>query len=252
MKLIDEHNVENTKKLLFAVTVDQKIEINNTFTLTKWKDVVGYLNKSQLHCLMVINVNKFKNFVSGFSITFEYSFDQEYYYIPKLTARDICFGINSDLINAFIVKKYQEMFFEGAKRFKAITGYISLEVSRPGASPNTSTYENMLDLKYHEHSPKFDEFVRGYYWGNIISKKHIEKLGGVSSVIKYSPGIVKKLSENMFYLQLADDVFNFTYEQLRELKSFFKPVLKEEQSISKIKYEMYIKKNPYYARLIFD
>ena len=91
---------------------------------------------------------------------------------------------------------------------------------------------NKIDLIYQD-SRKYDHLARGYYWGNILTEKHIEALGGEEAFVANVPHhILEKLPMKdgrlAYYIQLTPNVFFFEPEKYLALKDYLKPILPPE------------------------
>ena len=91
---------------------------------------------------------------------------------------------------------------------------------------------NGLDLIFQD-SRKYDHLARGYYWGNILTEKHIEALGGEETFVANVPHhILEKLPMKdgrlAYYIQLTPNVFFFEPEKYLALKDYLKPILPPE------------------------
>lgn len=109
---------------------------------------------------------------------------------------------------------------------KGIVGYITVDYLRPNAFRTASPYEEFAGLAYVCAAREFRSKVRGYYWGNLLSKGHINLLGGEEVLTKAPVYLVKDL-ENGYYLQLTEDINHIDREKLAQLKEFLKPLLPE-------------------------
>lgn len=90
-------------------------------------------------------------------------------------------------------------------------------------------YEDAVGRSFVEGARECREWARGYYWGNFLSRVHIERLGGIDRVLKEAPcHLVEDLSGGrgeLVYLQLTPSVVDFSDEELRALRDFLAPVL---------------------------
>lgn len=67
---------------------------------------------------------------------------------------------------------------------------------------------------------------RGYFWGNLLSEKHIETLGGFESIVRNAPCCqVSIVGEKNVFLQLTPSILDFSDEALTKLKDYFRPIL---------------------------
>jgi hypothetical protein len=74
----------------------------------------------------------------------------------------------------------------------------------------THAYEDAVGRSFVQGATECREWARGYYWGNFLSRVHIERLGGIDRVMKEAPCfVVEDLSEGrgeLVYLQLTPSV----------------------------------------------
>jgi hypothetical protein len=104
----------------------------------------------------------------------------------------------------------------------ASTGYITLD-----ASPDP--YERRYGLNGTHARRSSGTRLRGYYWANILSERHIQALGGMDEIRTQAPcHIVEDLSdgrETLAYLQLTPDLNRFDDEKLRALRDYLSLLL---------------------------
>lgn len=80
-------------------------------------------------------------------------------------------------INPFIQRQVVELALETFAEVKGVVGYITVDyVTITGGT--SSPYERAVGLSYPWAGRAFRERVRGYYWGNLLSREHVEMLGG--------------------------------------------------------------------------
>jgi hypothetical protein len=114
---------------------------------------------------------------------------------------------------------------EAAVRFEACTGYVTLDYAG-----RYSPYELSIGRRFVDGLRECGEFVRGYYWGNFLSREHVERLGGISAIERDAPcAVVEVLASDppLLYLQLTKSLDAFDDEELKRLRTFFLPVLPE-------------------------
>ena len=89
-----------------------------------------------------------------------------------------------------------------------------------------SAHERYIALNHTEASKQFDRYFRGYFWGNFLSNRHVELLGGIEHIEKEAPVyLVKRLPDGGAFLQLTKNINNVSDDDLRKLKRFLLPVL---------------------------
>lgn len=115
-----------------------------------------------------------------------------------------------------------EVITSAATTFEAATGYLTLD-------RDVAAYEQWVGRDEVTALIECRRWLRGYYWGNILSGEHIRALGGLERVLDDAPCAVKRdltAGENhMVYLQLTEDLDHFDDDELRALRDFLAPVL---------------------------
>lgn len=125
-----------------------------------------------------------------------------------------------------VAEKFKTILLRVANNVNHYGGYITLD--------NMVAYSNLLS-PHEKHmgwgvsvlgSEKVKEYLRGYFWGNILAKLHVDKLGGLEAVIQRAPICNSlRLQEGALFLQLTDSIQNVSDENLRRLKIYFLEIL---------------------------
>ncbi|AGX44141.1 hypothetical protein [Clostridium saccharobutylicum] len=140
--------------------------------------------------------------------------------------------------------EYQKLIEMVLSNIDCVGGFITLDCV--GAYSSFSAHERYIGLDYMNASEKFDKYFRGYSWGNYLSKKHVELLGGIEKIKKEAPVyLVKKLSDDGAYLQLTKEIDEVSDEDLRKLKKYFQPILPKAS-------RMLFSSEAKYRRMIID
>jgi hypothetical protein len=108
-----------------------------------------------------------------------------------------------------------------ASGIQAATGFITLDYS-------FEAYERWYGLNLLEVSLQSRHLLLGYYWGNILSAGHVERLGGWDRIRDEAPVFRAELVDPermLVYLQVTEDVEQLRDDNLRELKNYLKPLL---------------------------
>lgn len=108
-----------------------------------------------------------------------------------------------------------------ASDIEAATGLITLDYS-------SEAYERWHGINNLDASLQSRRMLLGYYWGNILSAGHVERLGGWDNIRQDAPVFRAQLVDPerlLVFLQLTEDVEQMTDENLRELKSYLTPLL---------------------------
>jgi hypothetical protein len=105
-------------------------------------------------------------------------------------------------------------------------GYATFDYDPPsGQSP----YEIWAGLAQAQTLGDVATQVRGYYWGNLLTRGHPAKLGGADRTRMEAPvAIVETVelgSETGLYLQLTEHESEVTDQGLRQLRRFLSPLL---------------------------
>lgn len=127
-------------------------------------------------------------------------------------------------IPKYVQDKYIDLIEIVIKEICCVGGFIT--VDNIAYNCGTSPYEEYIGLAYRWASCDFRKYFRGYFWGNFLSKDHINILGGVEEVIKFAPVFrVKQYNDKSAFLQLTDDINYFDVNQLRDLAIYLKSLL---------------------------
>jgi hypothetical protein len=112
-----------------------------------------------------------------------------------------------------------------ARDFEAATGYITPAVASPTESPD----EERSDIDPFEVLEHVDTMLRGVYWANVLSARHIGRLGGMQRIRADAPAaVVEDLSDGaatLAWVQLTKSVLDVPVAELAALRAFFTPVL---------------------------
>lgn len=124
----------------------------------------------------------------------------------------------------YVSMEFQRLIELVISNMDCVGGFITIDTM--AAYESASSHERYVGLEYIFASEKFDKYFRGYSWGNYLSRKHVELLGGIEKIKKEAPVYyVKELSDKGAYLQLTEDIDNVSDEDLRKLKRYFQPIL---------------------------
>ena len=109
----------------------------------------------------------------------------------------------------------------------ATYAHLTLEPNAASGLDDTP-YEEWIRTPI-DHYRELRRYARGYFWGNILSGEHIEQLGGVERIKTEAPCVMVKSigtpERPLLYLQLTEDINDFSDEKLKELREFLKPIL---------------------------
>ena len=115
-----------------------------------------------------------------------------------------------------------ELIKDGARALVAATAVLYVD-------RDLHPYEQLMGIHYRPATyERFRDRVRGYYWGNVLSARHVARLGGLERVLSEAPCFeVVDLdgAGELVYLQISAELDNYSDDQLRALRDFFAPVL---------------------------
>ena len=136
--------------------------------------------------------------------------------------------ITDDLLGPSVPRALQEKFVATAAGLardgRAATGFVTHDHVGGDESPLELGTGRSPDVALRE----CDHVLRGYYWTNILSKHHVETLGGLARVQQDAPcSAVDVLDEQapLVLLRLTDDINRFSDEELAALRAYLRPVL---------------------------
>lgn len=140
-------------------------------------------------------------------------------------------------IPANIQTKFRLLFQKAVRLLEADTGYITYE-SKLVRLTMQSSFEDYWGINIYRH-PGFSTRLRGYFWDNYLSEQHIATLGGLKLIKDSAPcDIIEPVihSDKLgVFLQLTDDINNYSDDQLVRLRKYLWPLL----DVESIKFEMY-------------
>lgn len=208
------------------------------------------LDKNDLQNIQIMALEEEK-IIWGISVTFEHYFQKEHFGYDQI-ANNFSFSVSEEILNDDLQNDLINEFVIIADEITFVTGFISFDSGYVDAEPVKSTLEAVLGYEYLEYSKDFHSTIRGYHWGNLLSKSHMDILGGKEYVLKNAPGFIKELKEDGIYLQLTKNINDYNDGLLVKLKEFLKPIIPADTDSAKANYLMYKKDDPNCARLIFD
>jgi hypothetical protein len=124
------------------------------------------------------------------------------------------------------IERWAEALRECAVAIQAVDGYLTIA---DGGIGDSTSYEHQLRRSPDKGTRDIDRLVRGFFWGNVLSDKHLRQLGGIQAVISNAPvAVVSDLStegHQLVYLQLTNDLFSVTEHDEQALQAFLSPIL---------------------------
>lgn len=75
------------------------------------------------------------------------------------------------------------------------------------------------------HDEYLSQYVRGYYWANLLSPSHVETLGGVTAVREAPFCTVQERPGGMIYIQATRTLASFGDTELYAIREYLRPVL---------------------------
>jgi hypothetical protein len=109
----------------------------------------------------------------------------------------------------------------GAQLLRAATGYLTVDDS-------PCPYEAVMGCEI-ENWERYEEQVRGYYWGNILSEYHIGQLGGLGAVLRDAPFVVSEDistdGHQLVYLQSTDRLEDWPADAVVVARDYLLPLL---------------------------
>jgi hypothetical protein len=125
-------------------------------------------------------------------------------------------------------EKTVDLVRELTVRSQAACGYLTLEEDNISGSTCGTPYEYLVGAFRDEQFVRLRTSYRGYFWGNILGPGHIERLGGLESVLTKAPCPCVPFPNSSgpwVYLQVSDDINSFGDDALRQLRAFLAPIL---------------------------
>ncbi len=118
------------------------------------------------------------------------------------------------------IRKFYELFKELHLIMKGSNSFIS----RGTYTPTLKIMNGAQFIRtYYTMNEKWDEYVCGYFWGNVLSQKHLEKLGGFESIKEQGFYKVEKWNDDV-YIQLSENIFDYTISDATKIREFLLPI----------------------------
>lgn len=207
------------------------------YNIKSWNKIASMILNEEVRHLLINDVQNEEQIQPelAVSITFDYSYNDALFE-DTIIANNIAFSISQKLFNHENSRNVQNMiretFINIFKSLNGVIGYINVGFPHATITPNSTPFEGIQGYNFTSQSQMFNKYARGYFWGNILSEKHIELLGGFSVIKEKSPcfyieDITLGNGKKAIYLQLTEDIRLYTDEQLKSLRDFFEPILPE-------------------------
>ena len=150
-------------------------------------------------------------------------------YVEIQGATFLEFGVTQWFANLIGVERIQNLLIDCMRKtcqeIDVVTGFITHDRFWPEGISCTS-HERYTDHYLNPDNSWLKDLFRGYFWGNLLSEKHIETLGGFESIVRNAPCCqVSKVGEKNVFLQLTPSILDFSDEALTKLKDYFRPIL---------------------------
>lgn len=140
-------------------------------------------------------------------------------------------SVNTGLLGGSLNAATQQQIVAWSQRawqqISGIVGLITVDFVSASVAGSMSPYERSVGLSYPWAALDFREKLRGYYWGNLLHRQHVELLGGVAQLERAPVALVEPLGADGYYLQLTDNINQLARPSLQQLKAFFTPLLPE-------------------------
>lgn len=235
------------------------------FDQKNWDSTKKLLVKGEVRHLMISNYDQsIENITFSTSpillrVSCGYELEHTDFGSKRRIADNLAFSISERLFPgktpSDIQDSWVKLFKNIFKTIKGSVGYLTLDYPKALVIPQPSPLELLLGLNFINNSHNYNRIVQGYFWGNMISEGHIESLRGIHSLKETSPcHLVEEFEfddRKAIYLQLTDDINEFSDNQLRSLKKSLLPILPvENKSLIEENDPFGISRKM--ARLVFD
>ena len=120
-----------------------------------------------------------------------------------------------------VQRRWVELGKTACVTLRASTGFMTYDNMRGG-----SPFERFMQIR--DGLRTADRFARGYFWGTFLGPAQVAVLGGADAIARTAQcECVESLDAERVYLQLTKDIGNVSREQLRALRAFLHPVLRD-------------------------
>lgn len=120
--------------------------------------------------------------------------------------------------------KHLEKFYELFKELHLVMKGVNSFISRGTYNATLRIMNGAQFIRtYYTMNEKWDEYACGYFWGNVLSQKHLEKLGGFERIKEQGFYKVEMWNDDV-YIQTTQDIFAYTINDAKKIREFLLPI----------------------------
>ena len=186
------------------------------FSLSAWEQIKQTMSTQKLYNLLI-------DTDEGICLLIDF-FDQSPGKIPLISISTYSELYSPDEIDG-IAGQFRSLLLTLANKVKHYGGYITLD-NMVAFSSIPSPHEHHMCFGADFLSQKIIDYYRGYFWGNILGKAHVDGLGGLERIIQDRPVFEHTILENgAVFLQLTESLLDVSDEKLLKLKKYLLNIL---------------------------
>ena len=116
-----------------------------------------------------------------------------------------------------------ELMKELQKIMEGLCSFITIGTFRDDYSMDCGIFDSHYYPTSNQFSMHWNEYVRGYFWGQCLTPYQVEKLGGLSTIQKQGFYLCEKWNESVF-IQSTERIIDYTMEDALKMRTFLKPL----------------------------
>ncbi len=145
-----------------------------------------------------------------------------------------CYGISVSVPTCYMIStKAQEDFILLFKELNCLINGFNSFISRGSCFPTFSADSlSVLDSVHISNKNTWDNCVRGYFWGNTVNEKIVEKIGGIKCISEQGFYKVEKWQENL-YIQVSENIMEYSIADAAKIRKLLLPAfpLNKERNV---------------------
>ena len=116
-----------------------------------------------------------------------------------------------------------------------LCSFITIGNFRDDYSMDCAVFDNHFYHTSTEFSIHWDDYVRGYFWGQCLTANQVLKLGGLS-VIRNQDFFLCEKWDDKVYIQSTEKILDYTMDDAMKMREFLKPLFPPESERRKNSY----------------
>lgn len=116
-----------------------------------------------------------------------------------------------------------ELMKELQKIMEGLCSFITIGTFRDDYSMDCGLFDSHYYPTSNQFSMHWNEYVRGYFWGQCLTPYQVEKLGGIE-IIQDQEFYLCEEWDDCVYIQSTEKILDHTLEDALKMRTFLKPL----------------------------